>query len=276
MLLSLVPSSAKLSIEHRCLMSVSAAKPPGPDRANHQQTNSLACPAFPSSWSSPSLPGSRSMLGRWKRRTDQVAVRHRRLYFNSFMLVNGNPSFLLVVAPLLSPFSNLRNGLKLAASLFSGFFRLPIVPIFVVYIHNIHIYLHLFRVSSHQFPVLISLEQRAMASVAQTTVSTSHNVHPPASASWMAKNGTTAAPPLADGNRNESGNRAQHTNSNPRAAKSKYRHVAAFHSRPRVSCLSRDSETSPSFMGFRNLMVLVLSKYIIILDRSGLYFQLLI
>ncbi|KAK2744668.1 hypothetical protein FQN55_006587 [Onygenales sp. PD_40] len=47
--------------------------------------------------------------------------------------------------------------------------------------------------------------------------------------------------------------------SNPRpATKSKYRHVAAYHSRVRTSCLSRDSEVSPSFFGFRNLMVIVL------------------
>ncbi|KAH6668868.1 MBOAT, membrane-bound O-acyltransferase family-domain-containing protein [Halenospora varia] len=40
--------------------------------------------------------------------------------------------------------------------------------------------------------------------------------------------------------------------------KKKYRHVAAAHSQPRTSCLSHDSETSPSFLGFRNLMVIVL------------------
>ncbi|KAF4627351.1 hypothetical protein G7Y89_g10806 [Cudoniella acicularis] len=40
--------------------------------------------------------------------------------------------------------------------------------------------------------------------------------------------------------------------------KKKYRHVAAAHSKPRTSCLSHDSETSPSFLGFRNLMVIVL------------------
>lgn len=40
----------------------------------------------------------------------------------------------------------------------------------------------------------------------------------------------------------------------------KYRHVAAVHSRQRASCLSQDSEVSPSFLGFRNLMVIVLSK----------------
>ena len=43
--------------------------------------------------------------------------------------------------------------------------------------------------------------------------------------------------------------------------KRKYRHVAAVHSSPKTSCLSHDSETTPSFLGFRNLMVLVLSKY---------------
>lgn len=39
----------------------------------------------------------------------------------------------------------------------------------------------------------------------------------------------------------------------------KYRHVAAVHSKPRHSCLSHDSEHSPGFLGFRNLMVIVLS-----------------
>ncbi|KAF2742868.1 hypothetical protein M011DRAFT_471902 [Sporormia fimetaria CBS 119925] len=38
----------------------------------------------------------------------------------------------------------------------------------------------------------------------------------------------------------------------------KYRHVFATHSQQRHSCLSQDAETSPSFVGFRNLMVLVL------------------
>jgi diacylglycerol O-acyltransferase-1 len=41
--------------------------------------------------------------------------------------------------------------------------------------------------------------------------------------------------------------------------KKKYRHVAAVHSKPRTSCLSHDSESTPSFLGFRNLMVIVLS-----------------
>ena len=38
----------------------------------------------------------------------------------------------------------------------------------------------------------------------------------------------------------------------------KYRHVAAVHSKPETSCLSHDSPVSPSFVGFRNLMVIVL------------------
>ncbi|KAL2005385.1 hypothetical protein VTN00DRAFT_2596 [Thermoascus crustaceus] len=42
------------------------------------------------------------------------------------------------------------------------------------------------------------------------------------------------------------------------ATRSKYRHVAAYHSQLRNSCLSRDSTVTPSFIGFRNLMVIVL------------------
>ncbi|KAF1936796.1 hypothetical protein EJ02DRAFT_386765 [Clathrospora elynae] len=38
----------------------------------------------------------------------------------------------------------------------------------------------------------------------------------------------------------------------------KYRHVFATHSSTRTSCLSQDTESSPSFVGFRNLMILVL------------------
>jgi diacylglycerol O-acyltransferase 1 len=55
-----------------------------------------------------------------------------------------------------------------------------------------------------------------------------------------------------------------------RSIQKKYRHVAAVHSRPRTSCLSHDSPTTPSFIGFRNLMVIVLSEFII----SLLLFQL--
>lgn len=51
------------------------------------------------------------------------------------------------------------------------------------------------------------------------------------------------------------------TGSGSRKTSSKYRHIAAVHSRVRTSCLSRDAEATPSFLGFRNLMVIVLSTY---------------
>lgn len=45
-----------------------------------------------------------------------------------------------------------------------------------------------------------------------------------------------------------------------RTGRSKYRHIAAYHSQSRNSCLSRDSTWNPSFIGFRNLVVIVLSE----------------
>lgn len=47
-----------------------------------------------------------------------------------------------------------------------------------------------------------------------------------------------------------------------KAIRSKYRHVEAVHSQSRPSCLSHDTTESPSFLGFRNLMVIVLGKYL--------------
>ena len=44
------------------------------------------------------------------------------------------------------------------------------------------------------------------------------------------------------------------------ALQQKYRHVAAVHSVTRPSTLSHDSVVAPSFLGFRNLMVIVLGK----------------
>ena len=41
----------------------------------------------------------------------------------------------------------------------------------------------------------------------------------------------------------------------------KLHHLAVVHSKPRSSCLSHDAEVTPSFLGFRNLMVLVLSTF---------------
>ncbi|KAK5636701.1 hypothetical protein RRF57_012413 [Xylaria bambusicola] len=43
----------------------------------------------------------------------------------------------------------------------------------------------------------------------------------------------------------------------------KYRHVAAIHSKARPSTLSHDTQASPSFVGFRNLMVIVLGMPIV-------------
>ncbi|KAL1843397.1 hypothetical protein VTJ49DRAFT_1747 [Mycothermus thermophilus] len=43
-----------------------------------------------------------------------------------------------------------------------------------------------------------------------------------------------------------------------KAFRNKYRHVQAVHSRSKPSCLSHDTTESPSFLGFRNLMVIVL------------------
>ena len=48
--------------------------------------------------------------------------------------------------------------------------------------------------------------------------------------------------------------------SSKKPASTKYRHVAAVHYKPKTSCLSHDSDASPSFLGFRNLMVLVLGE----------------
>lgn len=51
--------------------------------------------------------------------------------------------------------------------------------------------------------------------------------------------------------------------------KRKYRHVAAAHTTPRASCLSHDSEASPSFLGFRNLMIIVLGRLIWLYSYGG-------
>ena len=51
------------------------------------------------------------------------------------------------------------------------------------------------------------------------------------------------------------------TEQRTRNISSKYWHVAAAHSKARSSCLSHDAESNPSFLGFRNLMVIVLSMW---------------
>ena len=65
---------------------------------------------------------------------------------------------------------------------------------------------------------------------------------------------------------NGNGNASKHTNGSThrrtRSKDSKYRHVFATHSESRTTCLSHESDATPSFVGFRNLMVLVLSEYL--------------
>ncbi|KAF2864770.1 MBOAT, membrane-bound O-acyltransferase family-domain-containing protein [Massariosphaeria phaeospora] len=46
--------------------------------------------------------------------------------------------------------------------------------------------------------------------------------------------------------------------STKRIRDTKYRHVFATHAEPKTSCLSHDADHTPSFVGFRNLMILVL------------------
>lgn len=78
--------------------------------------------------------------------------------------------------------------------------------------------------------------------------------------------GAAAAPSLkgttADTNGTSNGNgnvdEDEQTKALRKAFTRKYRHVAALHSQARPSTLSHDSEASPSFVGFRNLMVIVL------------------
>lgn len=45
-----------------------------------------------------------------------------------------------------------------------------------------------------------------------------------------------------------------------RSFRRKYRHVEAIHSQSKPSCLSHDTTESPSFLGFRNLMVIMLGE----------------
>ncbi|KAI9675404.1 MAG: hypothetical protein M1817_001308 [Caeruleum heppii] len=81
---------------------------------------------------------------------------------------------------------------------------------------------------------------------------------------------TTVAPPVHQdappaGHSQSSYDREPHTdplsssaNGAPKGEPVHYRHVAAVHSKLRTSSLSRESEEVPSFLGFRNLMVIVL------------------
>jgi hypothetical protein len=95
-----------------------------------------------------------------------------------------------------------------------------------------------------------------MATTTSTSTMTDHSIatamdnHPPASLHHR-----KPTEPKANGNGHANGSTTQ------RIRDTKYRHVFATHSLTRTSCLSQDSESSPSFVGFRNLMVLVLSMH---------------
>jgi diacylglycerol O-acyltransferase 1 len=89
-----------------------------------------------------------------------------------------------------------------------------------------------------------------MATLVDTAIATSNDV--PGvnlSAQYREKNlvamsngnGVTAAPKL------------------PHPSELKYKHVLAIHSRTKPSVLSSDAEKAPSYMGFRNITVLMLS-----------------
>jgi diacylglycerol O-acyltransferase-1 len=68
--------------------------------------------------------------------------------------------------------------------------------------------------------------------------------------------GKATSEPKANGTTNGTTN-----DTTKRARDTKYRHVFATHSSSRTSCLSQDADKVPSFVGFRNLMILVLSMH---------------
>ena len=77
----------------------------------------------------------------------------------------------------------------------------------------------------------------------------------------------------AQANQKSSSNSQSHANGtatgpNKSNISTKYRHIAAVHSRARTSCLSRDAEKTPSFLGFRNLMVIVLSTCFFVIKAA--------
>lgn len=79
-----------------------------------------------------------------------------------------------------------------------------------------------------------------MATDVSTIVSTASEV--------ISKDTTDVQPPPTDTSKQEKKSKVR----------SKYRHVAALHATARPSCLSHESSETPSFLGFRNLMVLTI------------------
>ncbi|KAI1078359.1 MBOAT, membrane-bound O-acyltransferase family-domain-containing protein [Whalleya microplaca] len=82
---------------------------------------------------------------------------------------------------------------------------------------------------------------------------TTTSVETSADAAALRRPGSTAESKPVNGGTNGSVNIEKKT-----FAIKKYRHVTAIHSQSRPSTLSHDAGTTPSFLGFRNLMVIVL------------------
>jgi diacylglycerol O-acyltransferase-1 len=96
---------------------------------------------------------------------------------------------------------------------------------------------------TNRAPVGPSHNPRATATAHETTASTPSDV---------LTNGSTNG--TANGTADDSVNISELR----KAFRNKYRHVEAVHSKSKPSCLSHDTTETPSFIGFRNLMVIVL------------------
>lgn len=92
-----------------------------------------------------------------------------------------------------------------------------------------------------------------MASTVETAVSTSTDIP----ITRPDKQYTAASEPQPDPQAQAPASNG-HARSGVRSV-GKYRHVVAVHHQARPSCLSQDAEKPTSFVGFRNLMILVLS-----------------
>ncbi|KAF5623796.1 diacylglycerol O-acyltransferase [Fusarium sp. NRRL 25303] len=95
-----------------------------------------------------------------------------------------------------------------------------------------------------------------MNSATATSIETSNG-----SASVSRRSGHDVTQNEPNNRTNGNGNGAA-TTKTPKKPGQKYRHVAAVHKQTRPSCLSHDSDAAPSFIGFRNLMVIVLDIYL--------------
>jgi diacylglycerol O-acyltransferase-1 len=77
----------------------------------------------------------------------------------------------------------------------------------------------------------------------------------------ISSDATSSTAAVANGN-------ADKTSELRKSFQKKYRHVVAVHSQSRPSCLSHDATSTPSFLGFRNLMVIVLGEFLSVLGEA--------